>query len=77
MSPKDFRKISHLEPKILNSLVNWPQTDGQTDKDMGLNLEVTPPKNLLALPTVLHIKSYGKKIVEDDKLKKCKNYFRG
>ena len=31
MSPKDFRKISHLEPKILNSLVNWPQTDTQTD----------------------------------------------
>ena len=32
MSPKNFRKISHLEPNILNSLVNWSQTDRHTDK---------------------------------------------
>ena len=30
MSPKDFRKISHLEPKILNSLVNWSHTHTHT-----------------------------------------------
>ena len=30
MSPKDFRKISHLEPKILNSLVNCGRTHGRT-----------------------------------------------
>ena len=31
MSPEDFRKISHPEPKILNSLVNCGRTDGHTD----------------------------------------------
>ena len=30
MSPKDFRKICHPEAKILNSLVNCPQTLRQT-----------------------------------------------
>ena len=29
MSPNDFRKISHLEPKILNSLVNCGHSDRQ------------------------------------------------
>ena len=36
MSPEDFRKMSHPEPKILNSLVNSVHTDTQkhrhTDK---------------------------------------------
>ena len=31
ISPKDFRKVSHPEPKILNSSVNCPQTLRQTD----------------------------------------------
>ena len=38
MSPKDFRNISHSEPKILNSLVNCTLTH------TGLNLELTPPE---------------------------------
>ena len=44
MSPKDFRKIYHLEPKILNSLVNWSQTHRQTDRRTSVNLELTPPE---------------------------------
>ena len=32
MSPENSRKISHLEPKILNSLVNWLYTDARTHK---------------------------------------------
>ena len=31
MSPKEFRKISHPEPKILNSLVNCTLTHWRTD----------------------------------------------
>ena len=37
MPPKDFRKISHPEPKILNSLVNCRQTHRHT----WVNLEPT------------------------------------
>ena len=37
MSPEDFRKISHPELKILNSLVNCTQTHI-------VNLELTPPE---------------------------------
>ena len=44
MSAKDFRKISHLEPKILNSLVNWSHTHRQTDRRTSVNLELTPPE---------------------------------
>ena len=44
MSPKDFRKISHLEPKILNSLVNWSHTDTHThthtDRRTSVNLQL-------------------------------------
>ena len=42
MSSKIFRKISHPEPKILNSLVNCTHTDAHTDahQDMS-NLELT------------------------------------
>ena len=42
MSPKDFRKISYPEPKILNSLVNCGQTDRQTDAQTRLDVELTP-----------------------------------
>ena len=46
MSTKDFKKISHPEPKILKSLFNCAQTlrhsDTQTDGQMGLDLEQTP-----------------------------------
>ena len=42
MSPKDFRKISHLEPKILNSLVNCGRTLTQTDRRSRLDVELTP-----------------------------------
>ena len=34
MSPTDFRKISHVEPKILNSLVNWSHTHRHTHTQM-------------------------------------------
>ena len=34
MSPEDFRKISHSEPKILNSLVNCTQTHRHTIKSL-------------------------------------------
>ena len=44
MSPEDFRKISHPEPKILNSLVNWWLTHRHTDTHTGVNLELTPPE---------------------------------
>ena len=44
MSPEDFRKISHPEPKILNSLVNWSHTHRQTDRRTSVNLELTPPE---------------------------------
>ena len=44
MSPKDFRKISHPEPKILNSLVNCGHTHGRTHARTGVNLELTPPE---------------------------------
>ena len=40
MSPEDFRKISHPEPKILNSLVNCGRTHTRTS----VNLELTPPE---------------------------------
>ena len=42
MPPKDFRKISHLEPKILNSLVNCGRTLTQTDRRSRLDVELTP-----------------------------------
>ena len=38
MSPEDFRKISHPEPKILNSLVNCRHTHRP---DTWVNLELT------------------------------------
>ena len=44
MSPEDFRKISHPEPKILNSLVNCGCTHGQTHAHTSVNLELTPPE---------------------------------
>ena len=46
MSLKDFRKTSHLEPKILKSLVNWPHTHthGHTHGHTGVNLELAPPE---------------------------------
>ena len=34
MSLKDFRKISHPEPKISNNLVSCRKTDRQTEPDM-------------------------------------------
>ena len=48
MSPEDFRKISHPEPKILNSLVNCGRTHGRTNTckhgRTSVNLELTPPE---------------------------------
>ena len=44
MSPKDFRKISHPEPKILNSLVNCGHTHTHTHGRTSVNLELTPPE---------------------------------
>ena len=44
MSPEDFRKISHPEPKILNSLVNCGHTHGHTHTLTWVNLELTPPE---------------------------------
>ena len=44
MSPKDFRKIYHPEPKILNSLVNCGHTHAHTDARTSVNLELTPPE---------------------------------
>ena len=44
MSPEDFRKISHPEQKILNSLVNCTHTDGHTHTRTRVNLELTPPE---------------------------------
>ena len=41
MSPEDFRKISHPEPKILNSLVNCTRTHAQTHTLTWVNLELT------------------------------------
>ena len=42
MSPKNFRKICHPEEKILNSLVNCGQTDGRSDRQTGVDVELTP-----------------------------------
>ena len=42
MSPKDFRKISHPEPKILNSLVNCTQKHTQTDRHRGGSAKTRP-----------------------------------
>ena len=42
MSPKDFRKICHPEVKILKSLVNCGRSDGQTDGQTRLDVELTP-----------------------------------
>ena len=44
MSPEDFRKISHPELKILNSLVNCLHTQGGTNGPTGVNVELTPPE---------------------------------
>ena len=45
MSPKDFRQISHPEPKISNSLVNCTHTDRHTHRQTHartwVNLELT------------------------------------
>ena len=41
MSPKDFRKIYHPEPKISNSLVNCGWTHTRTHARTSVNLELT------------------------------------
>ena len=66
MSPKDFRKIYHLEPKILNSLVNLSQTHAQTDRRTSVNLELTPPE-------VSQLKSEREGHFLTIKYKNCKN----
>ena len=64
MSPEDFRKISHPEPKISNSLVNCTHTHGHTDTHTDtltwVNLELTPPEGGSAK------NRYSKKDIESD-----------
>ena len=58
MAPKDFRKISHPEQKILNSLVNFTRKD----RKMVLNLELTPPEGGSAKNSWISIKGEKKLI---------------
>ena len=53
MSPKDLRKICHLEAKMLDNLVNCAQRVRQTGRRSRLDVEVTPlPVGQLAISIV-------------------------
>ena len=44
MSPRDFRKISHPEPKILNRLVNCGNTHANTHRNTQMSkCRAVPP----------------------------------